>query len=491
MVNPIRVRLVKEWIVSHPYHSFDQAYNYAQELGATEDEIHQALLEIESDNSISFNRASENQESERAEKPVVKKKIKIPVTKKSAAILTLLLMIGTGTIYSLVNLQNTQTQTKAADSLVETVSNNTPFDVLAPEVVYANQTPLSSDNVFSFPPTDITLKYSGTPTKEVVGFFPYWMLDREDQINIQGLTTVNLFGLETDGKGNIMISRDDGQDLGWKMWNDKKLNSFLDRVKKRKMKVLITIKSFNNDNIESITASDESQERFISNAIQLVQSKSLDGINIDFEYIGKAPEKTKQGFVRLIANLNEELKRQVPDAVLTVDTYVTAGARTDFFEISLLEDHLDAFVIMGYDIHTPKGAAGPVAPLEGPSGIAGFVQSYLDRVSAEKLILAVPYYGYSWPDDGNPGKAISYAELANMSKKVNLQWNSTSQTPYFTYVEPESDLTYTAHFDNARSLGLKYDYVLNKNLQGVAIWALGYDGLNQELQQVLLEKFSN
>lgn len=489
MINPVRVRLVKEWIIAHPYHSFAQAYNYAQELGASEDEIRQALQDIESDKSLNFPHTT-TQENIQVDNSVSKKKFNLPVKKKSAAIISLLFLVGAGSIYTLINLPNTETQTRASDNIVERSSNNTPFDVLAPDMVYANQTPLSSDKVFSFPPTDITLKYSGTPTKEVVGFFPYWMLEREDQINIQGLTTVNLFGLETDGKGNIMIARDDGQDLGWKMWNDKKINSFLDRVKKRKMKVLITIKSFNNDNIESITASDESQERFISNAIQLVQSKSLDGINIDFEYIGRAPEQTRQGFVRLIANLNEELKRQVPDAVLTVDTYVTSGARNDFFEISLLEDHLDAFVIMGYDIHTPKGAAGPVAPLEGPSGIAGFVQSYLERVSADKLILAVPYYGYAWPDNGEPGKAISYAELANMSRKVQLQWNNTSQTPYFTYVEPESNLTYTAHFDNARSLGLKYDFILNKDLQGVAIWALGYDGLNQELQQVLLEKFT-
>ncbi len=489
MNNPVRIRLIKEWIISHPSSSFEQAVDYAREIGVTEDEFHQALSEIESDNLIQFTPSTPKTQEIQPEEPSIKQKLKAKINKRTATVASIIVIFSVGSLLTLHRVSFTDKSLPLSDQIVEVASINQPFDVLAPDVVYANQTPLNPDTVFSFPATNITLKYAGEPTKEVVGFFPYWMLEREEQIDIQGLTSINLFGLETDGKGNIMISRGENPDLGWKMWNDKKLNSFLARVKKRKIKVLVTIKAFDNTNIESVTTSDQAQERFISNAVQLVQSKSLDGINIDFEYIGVAPEKTKQGFIRLIANLNEELKRQVPDALLTVDTYVTAGARNDFFEISLLEDHLDAFIIMGYDIHTPKGSAGPVAPLEGPMGIAGFIQSYLERVSADKLILAVPYYGYAWPDTGEPGKAISYAQLSDMSKNVTLQWNSTSQTPYFSYKDPDTDRKFTAHFDNARSLGLKYDFVLNKGLQGVAIWALGYDGLNQELKQVLLEKF--
>jgi spore germination protein YaaH len=275
------------------------------------------------------------------------------------------------------------------------------------------------------------------------------------------------------------------------MWNDKKLNSFVTSMKRKRVKVLLTIKAFDNTNIERLVASDDAQKRFIANAVQLTQSKSLDGINLDFEYIGTADEKTRLGFVRLVENLRAELTRQQPDAQLTAATYITSGAHANFFEISLLQDSLDAFVVMGYDIHTPKGSPGPVAPLEGPDGIIGYMQSYLERVPAEKLILAVPYYGYAWPDNGQPGRTLAFAEAAAISRKTKINWNSVSQTPSFTYVEPDDGQTYTAHFDNARSLGLKYDFVNSKDLKGVGIWALGYDGLNQELQQVLLEKFSN
>ncbi len=496
MSNPLRVTLIKQYILDHPSQQLEEIHAFAQELGASEEDIEEALLLVAHENS------NENTPADPALAPLPQQSINQSsslrsftsktfhaIPKKYLFSLLILIIISTGILLSLYRDTLLDPATPLADQIVQVAHIDKSLEALAPPV-YANQTPMSADTIFSFPATEITLRYTGQPSREIVGFFPYWMLEREEDINVQGLTSVNLFGLETDGQGNIIVSRGSEADGGWEMWNSPNLNTFVNRMKNKKVKVLITIKAFDNGNIERLVASDDAQRRFIANAIQLVQSKSLDGINLDFEYVGVASEETRLEFVRLVANLHQELKRQHPEALLTADTYVTAGAHNDFFEISLLQESLDAFIIMGYDFHTPQGTIGPVAPLEGEYSLVGFLQSYLERVPAEKLILAVPYYGYAWPNNGAPGKAISYAELANMSKKLSIHWNSTTQTPYFSYKDTEDNLTYTAHYENARSLGLKYDYVLKKNFQGVAIWALGYDGLNQELQQVLLEKFS-
>ncbi len=362
--------------------------------------------------------------------------------------------------------------------------------------VFANDKVIDADRIFSFPASNVTLAISGTPKKEILGFFPYWMLADQDKVSLNAITSVALFGIDTDGKGNIVTTQSDGSaDGGWTMWNDPKLQTFISRVKKRKIKLELTIKNFDNKNIETLIQSDDAQKTFISNALQLISSKSLDGINIDFEYVGTTDQKTRDNFTRFITNLNAELKRQSPHAILTVDTYINSASVNGIFDVTALEENVDALVIMGYDIHTPLGSPGPVAPMEGDVSILGYMQGYLEKVSPDKLILAVPYYGYDWPvsnptNSSDNVKMVSYAEIASTNQNDDISWDDTAQTPWFRYTDPTTQTVHEVHFENTRSLGVKYDYVNRKNLKGVGIWAMGYDGLNGDLRELLLEKFA-
>lgn len=363
-------------------------------------------------------------------------------------------------------------------------------------VVYANVKTVDPEKIFSIKSSNVILTITGKPKKEVLGFFPYWMLPKEEQINLSTLTSISLFGLDVDEKGNITTQGTDSQTAsGWSMWKDEKLDGFIKKAKARDLKVYLTFKSFNSSNIESLTKSDTAQKNFIANALYLVNSKNLDGINIDFEYVGSPSDEARDGFTRLITNLNIEMKRQIPDSVLTIDTYLVSGSDKGLFNIPVLSQNSDAFVIMGYDMHTPNGGPGPVAAMGGITNIVGYVQNYLEKVDASKLILAVPYYGYDWPKNqdapsSNDVKILPYAEIADISKNLQLSWDETSQTPSYSYKD-ENKVERIVHFDNVRSLGLKYDFINKKELRGVGIWALGYDGQNQDLEKLLIDKFIN
>lgn len=361
--------------------------------------------------------------------------------------------------------------------------------------VYANARPIDPQKVFSFPQSNVPLTIASKPKKEVLGFFPYWMLPESDKIPLDTFTSVALFGIEVDGKGDVITSHEDKPDGGWLMWRDPKLDSFIKKARDDGLKIFLTFKSFSNTNIESLVSSDSAQQTFISNALYLINSKSLDGINLDFEYAGIPEDNVREGFTRLVKNLNTELKRQIPTGILTIDTYIISGSVRDLFDIQLLSKDTDAFVIMGYDMHYSFGSPGPISPMGGAVNIIGLVQGYLEKVPAEKLILAVPYYGYDWPintesSTATPSAAIiSYAELAQSSKQHKLTWDDTSQTPSYKY--SEDGIEREVHFENVRSLGIKYDFAIAKGLKGVGIWALGYDGLNSDLQRLIVDKFSN
>lgn len=474
------IAFVKKYINLHPEYknNLKAIKSSLLSFGATEEEFNEAIRQITGVMPRKL--------------PDISFKTVKRVATATVAFLALISIVYTTFFYK-PSTTPTKTPLAIADKFTETVKETAKNPI---PKVYANTAPIDSQRVFSFPKSTLPLTITNSPKKEVLGFFPYWMLPQADKIELSYLTSISLFGLSVDGKGNILTTISDNQpDGGWIMWKDPKLDTFIKTAKNKGLKVYLTFKSFNNTDIENLVSSDSAQQNFISNALYYVNSKNLDGINLDFEYIGTPSDKVREGFARLVINLNAELKRQIPTGILTIDTYIISGSVRDLFDLVVLSKHADAFVIMGYDMHYSLGPPGPISPMGGAVNIVGMVQGYLEKVPPQKLILAVPHYGYDWPinldsSSSSPSAAIiSYAELAETSKQHKLIWDETSQTPSYKYTD--KGLQREVHFENVRSLGIKYDFVNAKNLKGVGIWALGYDGLNSDLQRLIVDKFSN
>lgn len=501
------IELIKEYVRIKPEYKYllDELKKEVISVGATPEEFDEAVKQIEGIPQAPVNTSSAKKEfqkikyikhkaGEKAKKAFLtsedhaKKHPKLFLAISAVImILTILPLLG-----SQKASQNVKLATKTVTS-VPTKSTQQKEDFIP--VVYANLQTVDPDKIFSIKSDNVHLTVTGKPKKEVMGFLPYWMIPKQDQINLQTLTSVSYFGLDVDGNGNV-ITKDNGSDSsGWTMWGDKLFDTFLRRAKNQDIKVYLTFKSFDDSNIESLSKSDTAQKNFIANAIYLINSKNLDGINIDFEYVGVPDDNVRDGFTRLITNLNAELKRQVPNATLTIDTYLVSGSDSGLFNVPILGQNSDAFVIMGYDMHTALGSPGPISAMGGDTNIIGYVQNYLEKVGPDKLILAVPYYGYDWPQDSQDQSTskvniLPYAEIADASKNLKLSWDDTSQTPYYIYKD-DAGISRIVHFDNVRSLGIKYDFINKKDLKGVGIWALGYDGQNHDLEKLLIDKFIN
>lgn len=495
------IELIKEYIKAKPEYksTLNEIKADVLTVGATEEEFDEAIKQITgADTSKLILEEPEEPELEAEKKPLIDPSSRIAMlanhakhhakTKKkylvAAALVVILLIVTLG-----FGKKSSPKITINPPSIKIPITADGAIPL-----VYANIKTVDPNKIFSGTTKPSPLVVTSKPKKEVLGFFPYWMLPKEDQIDLATLTSVSLFGLEVDGSGNIVTSgANNDANGGWTMWRDPKLDDFIARAKDQNVSVYLTIKCFDSGNIESIATSDTAQKTLIDNAMYLVNSKNLNGINIDFEYVGVPSNKVRDGFTQFITALNAEMKRQIPGSVLTIDTYLVSGSEKDIFDIPAIAKNSDAFVIMGYDMHTPLGAAGPVAAMGGDTNIVTYVDNYLKQVDASKLILAVPYYGYDWPvNQATPSadmvKILPYAEIADQSQNLQLSWDDTSETPYFTYTD-DSGQPRVVHYDNVRSLGIKYDFINNENLRGVGIWALGYDGDNQDLEKLLIDKF--
>lgn len=503
------IKLIREYIKLKPeYHKvLDELKDKVSRLGASEEEFEEVISQMVQE-KINLNEKNGIKEDAYwheyyrkafATAQPAKKLPNIFIRKYAGSIIGIAIILLCSAYFvvgKMIIVRNSSYS--LTNNILSTRSSVKGLSTSALPVIYANMQPINPQAAFSYPSSNIQLPASSIPTKEIFGFFPYWMMPVQNKVNINDITAISIFGIGVDGQGNIVTQDSNGNpDPGWQMWQGNKLDSLIKRAKNQNTKVYLTFESFNDANIESLALSAAAQKHFISNAIYMVNERNLNGINIDFEYLGTPTQQVRDGFTRLITNLSLELQHQMPGSDLTVDTYLVSGSEQDIFDLPLLAKSVNAFVIMGYDMHNPLGNPGPVSAMGGETNIIGYVQGYLEQVPADKLILAVPYYGYDWTVDatGNSQgsstvQILPYAQIAQESKNYQLIWDSTSQTPSYTYTDTNGQ-KHIVDFENIRSLGIKYDFINEKNLKGVGIWALGYDGNNTNLEKLLIDKFSD
>ena len=104
----------------------------------------------------------------------------------------------------------------------------------------------------------------------------------------------------------------------------------------------------------------------------------------------------------------------------------------------------------------------------------------------EKLILGIPLYGYEWQtfseeknsrtiaDTGAIATYKRVRELITGRDDVVLYFDDLSQSPWLTY--NQNGLIKQIYYEDEKSLLEKIKFVELNNLEGIALWALGYEG---------------
>jgi hypothetical protein len=233
-------------------------------------------------------------------------------------------------------------------------------------------------------------------------------------------------------------------------------------------------------NLTSFLGNTAAQTTLISNLVSLVQSRGANGVNIDFEGMGSS---NKAAFTIFMDSLCTRMHAKVPGSKVSIATYAVDWGPS--FDIVALNQFVDYFVIMGYDYyysHSPN--AGATDPLYQGYCLSRTLTYYLNQgVTPSKLILGLPYYGYSWPttstvihaDTAGSGSAVLFKTiLANSNGYYSTPiWDSSSYMPYYNY--QISGAQHQCWADNYYTTGKRIDMVLQRGIGGIGMWTLGYD----------------
>jgi spore germination protein YaaH len=347
---------------------------------------------------------------------------------------------------------------------------------------------------------------AGSLNDSTVGY-PSW--------NFSLLSTVAFFGLHINDDGTIAA------DSGWTVWTSDQLTNLVNAAHAHGAKVVVTIieQDFG-AGTPHMCAALANRATTVSQTAAQVSAKNVDGVNIDFEGLnGTCPNG--QTTRSMVTDLAHRLRAALPvGSYLSVDTYASSAADPyGFFDIPGLNAYVDAFFVMAYDLENSNYARpptsctsfclGPTAPLSGYYyNDTTTAAQYTAAVTASKVILGVPYYGRkacvasAAPNQYpiGPVGVDTYLDAAAESSAPQVQPGSfvahrdsndpAGQERWDTWINTTLGCTRELYWDDAVSLGKKYDLVNSDGLRGVGIWNLNYGGGAPELWTALHDHFA-
>jgi spore germination protein YaaH len=349
--------------------------------------------------------------------------------------------------------------------------------------------------------------------RAVLGFLPYWEVsDSSTTLDYTTLSTIAYFSVGCASGGTLLKKNADGSTTtGWAGWTSSKMTSNINAAHSAGTRVVLTLTCFAWSSSgaalqQSILTSSSYRTNLAKEVAKAVRDRGADGVNLDFEPLVSG---TESGFVAFVKAVRGALDAYAPGYELTFDTMGRIGNYP--IAQATAPGAADALMIMGYDYRTASSSsAGSISPLTGPPyDLNDTIAAFTKQVPASKLLLGVPYYGRAWSTDSDALHAknisgtkygasvnVTYGSAIGFAAEYGRRWDDIEQAPWTAYTKQTCTATYGCvtswrelYYDDAASLGRRYDLVNRAGLRGAGIWALGYDGARPELYRMLADKF--
>lgn len=353
-------------------------------------------------------------------------------------------------------------------------------------------------NENSTPISPINLKQAIQPAKkESLGFLPYWLLGKAKNDYSGYITTLDYFSLTLDTDGTILKSTTPIElEPGWYALTSGSVDAFLGTAKSKNIKLSVSVFDGDQTSIDRVLDDPTRSGSNLVNDITDVMSKyGFSDLNLDIESISEATSAAQLKFAQFVSEVRNQLSSKKLPYTLSIDI-----APIDFIKDNrlvkpdLIEKYVDRIILMAYDFHSPSSfVTGPVAPLGGAGTIAEFdtkvgVEKALKVTAPGKILLGIPFYGYSWETIDNferaaivPSSAVitsnsTVEDILSKCSTCSAQFDDIAKEAYVVYKDNDTNTYHQIFYPDKNATEAKVNYVNSEGLAGIAIWALGYEG---------------
>ena len=331
--------------------------------------------------------------------------------------------------------------------------------------------------------------------KQVIGFLPYWQLDKANPNEIEDITTLTYFGLTVDGNGHIVkLAKEQEEDPGWYQLHSDKLASYFAKARENNISLSLLISSGDSNAINQMVAKPQEHAKTLINDVAPLRKKyHFSDLNLDIEDTGHASPAAQKNFTQFVTAVKKQLDTQKL-GTLTVEISPTDVIKYNLINVSEVTPFANSIVLMAYDFHaTESYVTGPIAPLSGAGidseyDVTTAVEKTLQSVPSEKLLLGMPLYGYEWETLNTavrsaiiPGSGVLASDHRMESflpscASCNTFFDREAQEVFVVYKDEKTGAYHQFTFPNIQSVVSKITYSDKEHLGGVALWALGYEG---------------
>ena len=331
------------------------------------------------------------------------------------------------------------------------------------------------------------------PKKIVIGFLPYWLLNTAKSDYSNYITTLAYFGLRVDQNGNIQKLLSPTQyEPGWYALSSGKLDQFFNIALKNNVSLSLMVVSGDTNSIDGLVSDPVLHAKnLVSDLNPLIDKYNFSDINLDIEYTQSASPTARGNFTKFVTEVKKELKSS---KTLTVEISPTDVITNNLIDPKEMSKIADSVVLMAYDYHsTSSFVTGPVAPISGAGVVSEYdvtaaVEKALDLISPQKLVLGVPLYGYEWesiakiprsaivPNSGVVASNRRAEDLLNSCSSCGAILDKEADEKYVSFLDEDFGDYHTVFFPDKDSTQAKIHLTNEFQLEGLALWALGYEG---------------
>lgn len=358
---------------------------------------------------------------------------------------------------------------------------------------------IQNTSLFSSPESINTLtEISGSlglKKNVVIGFLPYWLLDKADKDYSKYINTLTYFGLTIDFDGTIQKFTNPGEaEPGWYALDSGRADSFLSDAKKKNLSLSLLVFSADEETIQEIIKNPElNAKNLVEEVSPIMKKHKFTDLNIDIESVNDASPEARINFTSFIREVKKNMDRKNL-GTLTVDVSPTALLRDYLIDVDEVAKIVDSIVFMTYDYHySGSFVTGAVSPNGGMGTEAEFDTETAIKLAKEimpehKIIIGAPLYGYEWETLEDtprsiviPGSGVvisnrrveeEIAECENCTVKLD----EAAQESYVVYPHDETGTYQQAFYPDKQATQQKIDLAKKYKVGGIAFWALGYEG---------------
>ncbi len=332
---------------------------------------------------------------------------------------------------------------------------------------------------------------------QIIGWHNGFKKRRIEDYKYNFLSAINYHGLEIQRNGETSGPSELGIDTVL-------VPRVIADAKRQGIAAYLTLFSDQPNTITSFLNNEDAQNSLIRSVMRRIDNKSFNGINLYFSFVDLRQKDKLTEFVRKIKSRLVE-KDTSNRLVLTLPGIRSRASlsHAKAYDFGMLDPSVDLYLIQtdklaDLEVKTSgrlPQSASPLANQNDPDSgtIQSIVDYYLDQnVPKKKLVITLSYAGIQWDVNqaaelvkGTRGKRIPYSEILDRIKRLRefnidplIVFDSVQVTSYLDYMtrDNESNIAFREiWYDDPRSLGIKYKWVLDNELGGVSLRYLNDD----------------